>query len=183
MRAKELPVDKIDSLRLEYRSLCDTDWPLFLALHVDRQVMTFISDPLDEETIRRHYFEPRLRPWQPGCKHWLCLIISEKTTGIPIGVTGFIERSDGIAEVGFILKPEFQEKGYGRESLKDIIQFALTHYHYHKLVATVTSGNEASRRTLVSAGFLQEGTLRKNYYLKGSWQDDWLFGLLREETG
>lgn len=176
-------MDKIDSLRLEYRRLCDTDWPLFLALHDDRQVMNFISDPLDEETIRRHYFEPRLRSWQPGCKHWLCLVISEKTTGIPIGVTGFIERSDSIAEVGFILKPEFQRKGYGSESLKDIIQFALTHYQYHKLVATVTSGNEASRRTLASAGFLQEGTLRKNYYLKGSWQDDWLFGLLREETG
>ncbi|KYP94785.1 GCN5 family acetyltransferase [bacteria symbiont BFo2 of Frankliniella occidentalis] len=176
-------MDKIDSLRLEYRRLCDTDWPLFLALHDDRQVMNFISDPLDEETIRRHYFEPRLRSWQPGCKHWLCLVISEKTTGIPIGVTGFIERSDSIAEVGFILKPEFQGKGYGSESLKDIIQFALTHYQYHKLVATVTSGNEASRRTLASAGFLQEGILRKNYYLKGSWQDDWLFGLLREETG
>ncbi|KMV66953.1 GCN5 family acetyltransferase, partial [bacteria symbiont BFo2 of Frankliniella occidentalis] len=174
-------MDKIDSLRLEYRRLCDTDWPLFLALHDDRQVMNFISDPLDEETIRRHYFEPRLRSWQPGCKHWLCLVISEKTTGIPIGVTGFIERSDSIAEVGFILKPEFQGKGYGSESLKDIIQFALTHYQYHKLVATVTSGNEASRRTLASAGFLQEGILRKNYYLKGSWQDDWLFGLLREE--
>ncbi len=46
-------MDKSDSLILEYRSLCDTDWPLFLALHVDRQVMTFISNPLDKETICR----------------------------------------------------------------------------------------------------------------------------------
>ena len=61
-------MDKIDSSRLKYRSLCHTDWPLFLALHRDRQVMSFISDPLDEETVRRHYFEPRLRPWHKGCK-------------------------------------------------------------------------------------------------------------------
>ena len=174
---------EIDSSTLEYRNLCHTDWPFFLDLNSDRQIMSFICDPLDEETIRRHYFEPRLQPWYKGCRHWLCLVISEKSTGIPIGVTGFIERNDGVAEVGFILKPECQGKGYGRESLNNIIQFAFTHYSYHKLVATVTSGNEASRRTLVSAGFQQEGTLRKSYYLDGYWQDDWLFGLLREEAG
>ncbi|WP_241573973.1 GNAT family N-acetyltransferase [Rosenbergiella nectarea] len=169
-------MNPIYSSRLDYRSLSHTDWSFFLDLNLDRQVMLFISDPLDEETIRNHYFEPRLRPWHKGCKHWLCLVISEKDTGKPIGVTGFIERNDGIAEVGFILKSEFQGRGYGRESLKHIAQLAFNTCGYHKLVATVTAGNEASRRTLVSTGFEQEGTLRKSYYLNGCWQDDWLFG-------
>lgn len=176
-------MNEINASRLEHRSLCHTDWPFFLDLNSDRRVMSFISDPLNEETIRLHYFEPRLQTWYKGCKHWLCLVISEKDTRKPMVITGFIERSEGIAEVGFILKPEYQGRGYGGESLKEIIKLAFTQYHYHKVVATVTSGNEASRRTLKRAGFQQEGTLRKSYYLNGRRQDDWLFGLLKEETG
>jgi len=49
------------------------------------------------------------------------------------------------------------------------------------MVATVTAGNAASCRTLLSAGFIQEGTLRQNFFLDGRWQDDWIFGLLKEE--
>lgn len=52
---------------------------------------------------------------------------------------------------------------------------------YRKLVATVTAGNIASRKALIQAGFEQEGTLRQNFFLAGKWQDDWLFGLLKEE--
>lgn len=175
-------MNDINASRLEYRRLCHSDWPFFLALNSDRRVMSFISDPLDEDTIRLYYFEPRLQAWEKGSKHWLCLVISEKDTGNPIGVTGFIERSEGIAEVGFILKPEYQRKGYGSESLTEMIKLAFTHYNYHKVIATVTSGNEASRKTLIKCGFQQEGSLRKSYYLNGRWQDDWLFGLLKEET-
>jgi len=169
------------SARLQYRPLNEQDWTFFLALHRDGQVMRFINDPLDPETLRTHYFAPRLQPWHKGCKHWLCLVISEKSTGLPIGFTGFIERNDGIAEVGFILATDFQGQGYGRESLTAISRYAFQTLGYHKLVATVTSGNEASRKTLIGGGFQQEGTLRKSYYLGGAWQDDWLFGLLDNE--
>ncbi|WP_369409913.1 GNAT family N-acetyltransferase [Candidatus Pantoea deserta] len=100
---------------------------------------------------------------------------------MPIGVTGFIERADGIAEVGFILAAEFYGKSFGSESLKDIVRFAFKTHGYQKLTATVTSENEASRRTLLKVGFQQEGTLRQKVFLHGCWRDDWIFGLLSEE--
>jgi len=49
------------------------------------------------------------------------------------------------------------------------------------MTATVTAGNVASRRTLISAGFIQEGTLRQNFFLDGQWHDDWIFGLLKQD--
>ncbi len=174
-------MEKMYSSRLEYRAIKDTDWQFFLRLNLDRQVMKYICDPLDEQSIRTHYFEPRLQYWHKGCKHWLCLIICKKGTNIPIGITGFIERNQGVAEVGFIISKEYHGEGYGRESLWAISRHAFDTVGYHKLVATVTSGNLASCNTLMSIGFQQEGTLRKSYYLDGNWQDDWLFGLLKEE--
>lgn len=171
----------ISSVRLDYRSLERSDWEFFKALNQNRHVMHFISDPRTDDEIGIQSFEKRLQTWHKGSEHWLCLVISQKSTGLPLGVTGFIERSDGIAEVGFILGAEFQGQGFGYESLIDITRFAFNTHNYRKLTATVTSGNEASRRTLLKGGFKQEGTLRKNYFLHGRWQDDWIFGLLREE--
>ena len=62
----------------------------------------------------------RLQPWHKGSERWLCMIMSRRDTDIPIGVTGFIDRGEGIAEVGFILASEFHGKGFGTESLKDM---------------------------------------------------------------
>ena len=171
----------VPSARFDYRCLNQTDWPFFQTLNQNRHVMHFISDLRTDEEIRTHSFEKRLQPWHKGSEHWLCLVITRKDTNTPIGVTGFIERNEGIAEVGFILAAEFHGKGFGSETLKDIARFAFNTQGYRKLTATVTSGNEASRKTLLKVGFQQEGTLRQNYFLHGCWQDDWIFGLLREE--
>ncbi|MGY5464033.1 GNAT family N-acetyltransferase [Citrobacter koseri] len=171
----------ISSVSLNYRCLQHTDWPFFLALNQDRHVMHFISDSRTDDEIRTQSFESRLQPWHKGSERWLCMIMSRKDTDIPIGVTGFIDCGEGIAEVGFILASEFHGKGFGTESLKDIARFAFDEHGYRKLTATVTAGNNASRRILHKVGFQQEGTLRKNYFLHGCWHDDWVFGLLREE--
>ncbi|MDI9222466.1 GNAT family protein [Pantoea sp. EA-12] len=169
------------SNRLQYRQINAEDWPFFLALQQDDQVMKFVADPQPEAVIRRERFEVRLPQWHTDSSHWLCLVMMEKGSVVPLGVTGFIDRGDGIAEVGFMLATSAQGKGFGAESLRDISQFALMDLGYRKLVATVTAGNQASRRTLLKVGFQQEGTLRKSYFLGGEWRDDWLFGLLAEE--
>lgn len=143
--------------------------------------MKFITSSRTEDEIRSQSFDCRLQPWHKGCEHWLCLVMSEKGSDIPIGVTGFVDRGEGIAEVGFILAAEFHGRGFGSESLKDIARFAFEVQGYRKLTAVVTAGNVASRSTLLKVGFLQEGTLRQNYFLHNRWQDDWIFGLLRNE--
>jgi len=172
---------QVTSPRLTYRPLCEEDWAFYLAVSQDRSVMKYISDPRSAEEIRTHLFDVRLPAWYAGCKHWLCLVVGEKTSGLPAGFCGFIDRGEGIAEFGFILAAHAQGKGYGRESLQAIIAFCFEQLDYRKLTATVTAGNTASRRTLLAAGFIQEGTLRQNFFLDGQWQDDWIFGLLKQE--
>lgn len=176
----EMP-PQITSPRLTYRPLRVEDWPFYLAVSQDRTVMKYISDPRSADAIRSLSFDVRLPAWYPGCNHWLCLVIEEKTTGSMAGFCGFIDRGEGIAEFGFILAANAQGKGYGSESLHATIAFCFEQLDYRKLTATVTAGNEASCRTLLSAGFVQEGTIRQNFFLDGQWQDDWLFGLLKQE--
>ncbi|MFK3659605.1 GNAT family N-acetyltransferase [Scandinavium sp. NPDC088450] len=166
--------------RLTCTALCEADWPFFLSLYQNPAVMRFVMDELSETDIREA-FEPRLAVWTPGATHWLCLVVREKESNQPLGLTGFIQRDDEIAEVGFLFTPAAQGKGYGFESLQAVCHFAFTEGNIRRLSATVTVGNEASRRLLEKTGFVLEGELRESYQLGGRWHNDWLLGLLRSE--
>ena len=67
------------------------------------------------------------------------------------------------------------------ESLRAVVKFAFEDCRFHKLKATVTTGNEASCTLLKKAGFKEEGVLREHDKLGGVWRDDRLFGLLSHE--
>ncbi|ELY4673837.1 GNAT family N-acetyltransferase [Cronobacter turicensis] len=169
-----------DSAHLVYRPLSPDDWPFFLSLQRDDKVMRFVADPRPDAQ-RMQDFAARLPPWTPASARWLCLLISEKRSGQPVGVTGFVMRGEDIAEVGFLLSSAFQGRGYGYESLRALCRLAFEGCGLRRLAATVTGGNVASKKTLEKAGFLQEGTLRESYFLGGQWHDDWLFGLLARD--
>ncbi|MFP2240389.1 GNAT family N-acetyltransferase [Pseudescherichia vulneris] len=166
--------------RLSCEPLCEADWPFFLALEQNPDVMRYVDD-LRAESVIRAAFDSRLPEWTPGAAHWLCLLVRETATGEPLGVTGYIHREADCAEVGFLFTPGAQGKGFASESLRAVCEFAFTTGNIRRLIATVTAGNEASRRVLERSGFVLEGELRESYWLGGKWHNDWLLGLLRHE--
>jgi RimJ/RimL family protein N-acetyltransferase len=173
---------KLVTERLILESITADDWPLFLRLYQDPEVIRYIADPLSEAEIRMR-FEARLPAWDKYGEQWLCLVMREKASEDAVGMTGFRPQWHPYrqAEVGYGSLPLAQGKGYGKESLRAVLDFAFNACDFHKLTATVTEGNIASRRLLESCGFLLEGTLRDNYQLAGQWRDDWQFGLLVSE--
>lgn len=173
----------IESERLRLSQVAADDWELFRRLHTDADVMRYVSDPLPEEEIRER-FGVRLLDWDREQTHWLCLAMREKSSGAAVGVTGL--RAEWMpfrqAEVGFLLLPEFQGRGYAGESLARVVTFAFEECGFHKLKAIVTGGNEPSCRVLERAGFRREGVIRDNFKLSGEWMDDVVFGLLAHEA-
>lgn len=166
--------------RLTCRPLDQGDWAFFLKLQQNPDVMRFVSDARTEEDVLT-VFNSRLPEWSPGSPHWLCLVVCDNDTGLPLGVTGYIHENNECAEVGFLFAPEAQGKGYGAESLRAICDFAFTIGGLRRLTACVTAGNHASRHMLEKVGFIHEGTLRESYWLHQTWHDDWIFGLLKRE--
>jgi len=168
--------------RLVLRQLQAQDWPLFLQLHRAPGVLDLVADPMGEAQIRQR-FDERLPVWHKQSSQWLCLLISERDGGRPVGVTGFLDawQPHHQAEVGYLLFPEQQGRGYATESLREVVRFALDDCAYHKLTATVTAGNAGSRKVLEKVGFQLEGVLREHFLLRDEWHDDWVFGLLRSQ--
>lgn len=163
--------------RLHACWLDKTDWPYYCALQQNPAVMRFIRD-IESEVAIAVRFQQQLASTdlQRSYSLWL-------SDGRFAGLAGFwLDEDQHKAELGFILVPELQGQGVGRELVKALIAEAWAEPTVHKLVATVTAGNEGSRRVLVNNGFVQEGCLRQHYWLAGRWHDDWVFGLLRSEA-
>ncbi|GAA0300864.1 GNAT family protein [Psychrosphaera haliotis] len=173
---------KLESQNLTYHQLTESDWPFFKLLHETPDVIQYVCDAQCEEEIRAR-FESRLHSWEPTSSHWLTLVIKEKESGLPVGLTGMLAEWSPYkqTELGFLLSPNSQRKGYGFESTKYMIELCFNQFNFHKIKATVTEGNLPSTNLLRKCGFVHEGTLRDNFILGGEWKSDQLWGLLKSD--
>lgn len=167
---------QLETNRLILRSLCEDDWPFFLALHQLPSVMAFVADIEQEPQILARFNE-RLVPWSKESQSWLTLLIIEKESNKAVGLTGFLSRWHPFqqAEVGFMIHPDAQGAGYGYESLLSVLHFASAGCGYHKITATVTEGNIGSVALLAKAGFELEGRLQDNFRINNQWCSDLVF--------
>lgn len=87
--------------------------------------------------------------------------VSERGTGIPIGMCGLIQR-DALDDVdlGYALLPEFGGKGYAREAARAVVAYAREVLGLVRLVAIVGDRNERSIRLLETVGFVFERMVR-----------------------
>lgn len=67
------------------------------------------------------------------------------------------------AEVGVLIAPLFQRKGYGTQALQLVIDYAQNHIGWHQLTALVAQKNTASHQLFQHVGFVQSGIL-KDYF-------------------
>lgn len=173
---------KIETERLILQPICKNDWELFEELHKSNEVIKYVNDPFKDSEIKER-FNSRLGKWDKTSNHWLALTILEKETNNKLGITGFYPEWEPYkqAELGFLLLPKYQGKGFGKESTAAVLEYAFNECHFHKVIATVTEGNLPSFALLKNLKFIHEGTIRDNFKLCGKWQNDLKLGLLRHE--
>ncbi|MGR5217712.1 GNAT family N-acetyltransferase [Vibrio harveyi] len=161
--------------RLTLTPLQSQHWSLFQRLLCDPQIIALCFDPPTEADMRQK-FESRLPIWTPQSEHWLCLVIYEKHSSQPIGITGFVLQN-GIAEVGYLLLPEFYGKQFGTESLAGVIDWAFNQHNISEFSATVTEGNIGSERVLEKCGFKLTEIIPEAYEIGGEKYADRLYSL------
>ncbi len=169
---------KILSLQLTMTQITEHQWPLFERLHQDSEVIKFCFDQAPTEEIRSK-FVSRLTPWSPSSKESLCLVITEKKSALLVGVTGF-KLINGIAEVGYLLLPEFYRQGYATESLCAVIEWAIAEHNITEFKAIVTAGNVGSERVLTKCGFELTKTVPNAYEIAGKRYADHIYSLSTE---
>lgn len=107
--------------------------------------------------------------WHPG--HWALTgygfwAVEEKATGALVGEAGFIDLKrdydpavNGVPEIGWVLAPAAQGKGYATEAAKACLAWGATHFGPIRVIAAVNTENVPSIRVAEKCGFRE--VLRK----------------------
>jgi len=96
----------------------------------------------------------------------------------------YIVRSDYpyLFEIGYRIKPNKRRKGYTTEAARLLIDHLFTEKKEIERIESVTDvENVASKRVLEKNGFKREAELRKRFFNKGQYRNEYIYSLLREE--
>lgn len=166
---------KISTDRLTMSQITQQDWSLFQSLNQDPAVISLCFDEPSPEALKES-FESRLPRWRKGAEHWLCLTVTLSESGEKIGVTGF-RVSDGVAEVGYLFLPQYHGLGYGTESLKALVKWAIEDLGIEAFNAVVTEGNFGSEKVLTNSGFTLHQVVPDAYQIGGKLYADHIYRL------
>lgn len=85
------------------------------------------------------------------------------------------------AEIGWVLSPAHQGRGYATEAARALLAQAFDGLDAHRVFARVDARNHASVRVARRLGMRQEAHLVENEWFKGEWSDELDFALLEHE--
>lgn len=91
---------------------------------------------------------------------------------------GVVHRCDlGIA----IGDKDYWGRGYGREAITLLVDYAFTHWNVQRVGLQVLASNERAIRSYQAVGFVEEGRLRRYMWSNGNYVDGVCMSILREE--
>ncbi len=111
-------------------------------------------------------------------------MIEEKNRDNAIGITSLVEidlknrNAECIIDIG---EKEFWGKGYGREALLLLLEYAFLELNLHRISLKVFAFNERAVGLYSRIGFKREGISRQALYRNGKWHDIVHMGILKQE--
>lgn len=103
--------------------------------------------------------------------------------GEPVGTIGVFSADDLVhhAEIGIALATEARGRGIGTEAIRQVVEFAFVRRNVRRLHLQAIASNAGAIRAYEKAGFVHEGRLREHAWVRGTYEDIVLMGLLRSE--
>jgi RimJ/RimL family protein N-acetyltransferase len=86
-------------------------------------------------------------------------------------------------EIGFLVHPDQQGRGYATEAAGALLALAFDTFALHRVVGRLEARNVASARVLEKLGMRREAHLVENELVKGEWQSELVYAMLRASRG
>lgn len=78
-------------------------------------------------------------------------------------------------------KKEYWGQGYGTDAMKVLVRFLFERLNLRRIQLDTWGGNGRAIRSYEKCGFVIEGRLRENEYVRGEYFDTVIMGLLRDD--
>ena len=109
--------------------------------------------------------------------------VVENQSGRMIGTCGFtsIDLEHRKAEIGYVINPDFQRRGYAPEAAGAVLKFAFEELEVNRVECRFMKENEASLLVMKKLGMTFEGYLRDAIFVKGEYRTVGVCSILKEE--
>jgi len=119
-----------------------------------------INNPEIYQHIRTeppHYTYEDEIEWLKNNKNLYQFTIIEKVTNKPIANAGYHEIQNNTGELGIWITPDAQNKHYGREILRKLIELGYEELHLNRITLGVHENNERAFHLYKKLGFYKNG--------------------------
>ncbi|GAC1430333.1 MAG: GNAT family protein [Ktedonobacteraceae bacterium] len=168
--------------RLHLRQLRLTDAEALFAMRSDPEGMEFFGQEPQQSIEETHTLIQRLQTFydQREALFWCITLKGEDTV---IGSCTFFSFGPHFhyAETGYELHRAYWRQGITTEAMSAVLTYGFTELGLHRIEADVAPENIRSKNLLLKLGFTFEGNLRQRYYFRGQFEDEYYFGLLKDE--
>ncbi|MFN8112477.1 MAG: GNAT family protein [Solirubrobacterales bacterium] len=106
-----------------------------------------------------------------------------KETGEMVGdfVLMYESAEHSVAEIGYLLVPSAQGKGYAVEACRALLGLAFDDLGFHRVIARLEARNVASATVAERLGMRCEARFVENEWFKGEWQSELIYAILARE--
>jgi ribosomal-protein-alanine N-acetyltransferase len=173
------PFPELAAERLLLKQITTADAPALFEMRSHKDVMRYIDRPLaqsEDDALALIKLITDLLQKNEAITWGIFL-----KEGSPLlGTIGFwqIQKEHYRAEIGYLLHPSVQGKGFMSEALMMVLNFGFHTMKLHSVEANVNPANAASIKLLERAGFVREAYFRENYFYNGKFVDSAVYSLL-----
>lgn len=164
------------------RSVEREDLPILSAFNNDLEVeLASGGDPPIPQSFARLQarYDESLRRGERDGSHFAI-----ETGGKLIGMCDLFhfDETAQTCELGIIIgNKDYWGRGYGREAIGLLLQYAFQYRNLHKVWLRVNANNERAIKAYRACGFVEEGRQRSHVWSDGQYTDLLLMGVLRNE--
>lgn len=170
------------SERLRLREFKFDDWrDIQQEYATDPQVTEYMiwgpnSEQATKEFVRQAIAQSKQ---SPRSSFEFAIVVSDKL----IGGCGLriMHHEYRTAEVGYVLGSKYWGKGYAVEAVQLLFRLAFKDLSLHRIYATCNALNLRSERVMQKLGMRKEGHFLKDRFVKGKWEDSYMYAILEDE--
>jgi RimJ/RimL family protein N-acetyltransferase len=178
------PAWPLNTKRLLLRPFAPDDLDALHAMQSDEGVARWLyNEPRSLEETRELLARKVGGSSVGGEGDWLGAAVVLRETGELVADIALLWASESHrqGELGFIVHPAHQGRGYATEASRPILAFAFETLGLHRVVGRLEARNAASARVLEKLGMRREAHLVENEWVKGEWSSELVYAVLARE--
>ncbi|MEV8020391.1 GNAT family protein [Streptomyces sp. NPDC086554] len=117
----------------------------------------------------------------PRTEYAVAVVLRDNSELIGFGRLAMDPHQQRAATFGFALRPDVWARGYGLKTVNLLLGLGFEDLNLHRIWGTRAPLNEASARTMLKAGMVEEGCIREHIQKGGAWRDSVVHAILERE--